>query len=216
MVMRSETLRRSRERTAASRRDGSWVGLAREMPMWEPPRKWIRLTSPMSRGVTWSISPCMIHSKPSRRPSTSTPSSRARMVAAPMTLLTPGAGPPPTRIARVLRSVTAASRARAAWLTRPQLLQRALYIHPRHVLAPGEFEVGVVHRLRRVVRGVRCRRDRFVLEPRAHERRRGLGDLLRPARDPAQDDACVGHLGAVPPDPSRDAQHRKVERSAAP
>src|SRR6266849_3278737 len=36
----------------------------------------------------------MIHSKPSRTPSTSTASSRARMVAAPMTLLIPGAGAP--------------------------------------------------------------------------------------------------------------------------
>src|SRR6184192_182547 len=59
----------------------------------------------MSSGVTCSMSPCMIHSNPSRTPSTSTASSRARMVAAPMTLLMPGAGPPPTRIARVLRSV---------------------------------------------------------------------------------------------------------------
>ena len=48
---------------------------------------------------TWSMSPCMSHSKPSRMPTTSTPSRRARIVAAPMTLLMPGAGPPPTRIA---------------------------------------------------------------------------------------------------------------------
>src|SRR5882762_3133942 len=61
----------------------------------------------MSSGVTWSMSPCMIHSNPSRTPSTSTASSRARIVAAPMTLLIPGAGPPPTRIARVFRSVIA-------------------------------------------------------------------------------------------------------------
>ena len=37
--------------------------------------------------------------KPSRTPMTSTPSSAARMVAAPITLLIPGAGPPPTRMA---------------------------------------------------------------------------------------------------------------------
>src|SRR5437870_7433388 len=61
----------------------------------------------MSSGVTWSMSPCMIHSNPSRMPSTSTASNRARIVAAPMTLLIPGAGPPPTRIARVFRSVIA-------------------------------------------------------------------------------------------------------------
>src|SRR2546429_448498 len=52
----------------------------------------------MSSGVTWSMSPCMIHSNPSRTPSTSTASNRARMVAAPITLLMPGAGPPPTRL----------------------------------------------------------------------------------------------------------------------
>src|SRR6184192_4041607 len=105
MVMSCETLRRSKASTALSRCAGSFVGLAREIPIYEPPRKWIRLTSPMSSGVTCSMSPCMIHSNPSRTPSTSTASSRARMVAAPMTLLMPGAGPPPTRIARVLRSV---------------------------------------------------------------------------------------------------------------
>src|SRR5256885_109205 len=75
--------------------------------MYPPPRKWIRLTSPMSSGVTCSMSPCMIHSNPSRTPSTSTASRRARIVAAPMTLLIPGAGPPPTRIASVFRSVIA-------------------------------------------------------------------------------------------------------------
>jgi hypothetical protein len=41
----------------------------------------------------------MIQSKPSRMPRTSTPSSWLRIVAAEMTLLIPGAGPPPTRIA---------------------------------------------------------------------------------------------------------------------
>src|SRR5882724_9869820 len=65
----------------------------------------------MSSGVTWSMSPCMIHSNPSRTPTTSTASNRARMVAAPITLLIPGAGPPPTRIASVLRSVIAVPRA---------------------------------------------------------------------------------------------------------
>src|SRR5229473_5423640 len=65
----------------------------------------------MSSGVTWSMSPCMIHSNPSRMPSTSTASNRARIVAAPITLLIPGAGPPPTRIARVFRSVMVVPRA---------------------------------------------------------------------------------------------------------
>ena len=48
----------------------------------------------------------MIHSKPSRMPTTSTPSSRPRMVAALITLLMPGAGPPPTRIASLLVTAT--------------------------------------------------------------------------------------------------------------
>ena len=99
IVISCETLSRSSEITVFSRCSGSLVGLAREMPMCEPPRKWMRLTSSIVSGRTWSMLPCMIHSKPSRMPSTSTPSSRPRMVAAPMTLLMPGAGPPPTRIA---------------------------------------------------------------------------------------------------------------------
>ena len=45
----------------------------------------------------------MSHSKPSSIPSTSTSSSAARIVAAAITLLIPGAGPPPTRIASRLR-----------------------------------------------------------------------------------------------------------------
>ena len=60
--------------------------------MCDPPRKWMRLTAGMSSGFAWAMSPCMIHSKPSSRPSTSTSSSAARMVAAPITLLIPGAG----------------------------------------------------------------------------------------------------------------------------
>src|SRR5687767_10897767 len=51
----------------------------------------------------------MIHSKPSRIPMTSMPSTSARMVAAAITLLMPGAGPPPTRIASFLGCVTAQS-----------------------------------------------------------------------------------------------------------
>src|SRR5207244_5304391 len=51
------------------------------------------------------------HSNPSRMPSTSTASNRARIVAAPITLLIPGAGPPPTRIASVFRSVMILPRA---------------------------------------------------------------------------------------------------------
>ena len=36
--------------TAFSRCCGSFVGLAREMPMCEPPRKWMRLTSSIVSG----------------------------------------------------------------------------------------------------------------------------------------------------------------------
>ena len=85
--------------TAFSRPAGSRDGFAREIPMCDPPRKWIRLTTSMVNGVTWSISPCTIHSKPSRMPMTLTSSRQLRIVAALMTLLMPGAGPPATRIA---------------------------------------------------------------------------------------------------------------------
>src|SRR5262245_15596254 len=42
--------------------------------------------------------PFMIQLKPSWMPTTSKPERTARMVAAPMTALMPGAGPPPTRM----------------------------------------------------------------------------------------------------------------------
>ena len=102
MVMSCETFSRSSDMTVFSSRLGSFVGFARAMPRCEPPRKWMRLTASIVSGITWSMSPCMIHSKPSRMPMTSIPSRRARIVAAPMTLLMPGAGPPPTRMARLL------------------------------------------------------------------------------------------------------------------
>ena len=78
---------------------GLFVGFAREMPSVEPPRKWMRPVSAMVSGVTRDVSPSMSHRKPSWMPTTWTPERHARMVAAPMTLLMPGAGPPPTRIA---------------------------------------------------------------------------------------------------------------------
>src|SRR5215831_12187672 len=52
----------------------------------------------MPSGTTWLVCPCISHSNPSRMPRTSTPSMTLRIVAAPMTLLMPGAGPPPTRM----------------------------------------------------------------------------------------------------------------------
>ena len=96
------TFSRSSEMTVFSRCAGSCVGLAREMPMCEPPRKWMRLTLSMVSGVTCSTSPCISHSNPSRMPTTSMPSSSARMVAALITLLIPGAGPPADEDAHVL------------------------------------------------------------------------------------------------------------------
>ena len=67
------TLSRSSELTVCSSSAGSVVGLARAMPRCEPPRKWMRLTASMVSGVTWSTSPCISHSNPSRMPTTSTP-----------------------------------------------------------------------------------------------------------------------------------------------
>ena len=86
-------------RAPARRCFGLFVGFAREMPRYEPPRKWMRLASAIVSGMTCDVSPSMIQRKPSWMPSTSTPERQARMVAAPMTLLMPGAGPPPTRMA---------------------------------------------------------------------------------------------------------------------
>src|SRR6185436_13202676 len=59
----------------------------------------MRLTSSRLSGRTSSTRPCMRRSNPSRIPRTSTPCSSARMVAALITLLIPGAGPPPTKMA---------------------------------------------------------------------------------------------------------------------
>src|SRR5918912_1147541 len=55
----------------------------------------MRLTSSIDSGTAQPLSPCISRLKPSRMPTTPTPATRARMVAAPMTLLIPGAGPPP-------------------------------------------------------------------------------------------------------------------------
>ena len=104
MVIRCVTSRRSSERMVFSSSWGSAVGLARAMPMIEPPREWMRLTPSIWRGRTWSMLPRMIHSNPSWIPSTSTPSRTQRIVAAPITALIPGAGPPPTTIATFLCS----------------------------------------------------------------------------------------------------------------
>src|SRR5581483_11487879 len=59
----------------------------------------MRLTSSIVKGTTWSVRPSMIHRKPSLMPRTSMPDNDARIVVEAMTLLIPGAGPPPARIA---------------------------------------------------------------------------------------------------------------------
>src|SRR3989442_1033181 len=103
-----------------------------------------------------------------------------------------------------------------------QLRKRPRDVLPRHLLAPGQIEVGVVHRLRGAVRGVRGGRYALVRQIGSHERGAGLGDLLRPARHAAEDNARLYDSSPLPAprfllplDPCRDAQHREVERSAA-
>ncbi len=59
----------------------------------------MRLVSLIESGITCVVSPCIIHLNPSWMPSTSTPERHARIVAAPITLLIPGAGPPAQRMA---------------------------------------------------------------------------------------------------------------------
>src|SRR5688572_17998542 len=56
----------------------------------------MRLTSSIESGCTCPVLPSISHLNPSTKPSTSEPPSRLRMVTAPITLLIPGAGPPPT------------------------------------------------------------------------------------------------------------------------
>src|ERR671912_153934 len=56
----------------------------------------MRLTSSIESGCTCPVLPSISHLNPSTKPRTSEPPSRLRMVTAPITLLIPGAGPPPT------------------------------------------------------------------------------------------------------------------------
>src|SRR5215510_2490687 len=63
--------------------------------------------------MTLLTSPCMIHLNPCSIPKTFLPSSRQRIVAAPITPLIPGAGPPPTNMATV--SFIENSPSRSVW-----------------------------------------------------------------------------------------------------
>src|SRR5438093_12352116 len=74
------------------------VGLARDVNRMDPPNTWIRETSVIVSGCTFEVSPLIRCSKPSRIPTTSQPVFRASIVAAEITELIPGAGPPPHRI----------------------------------------------------------------------------------------------------------------------
>src|SRR5438876_11428366 len=80
-----------------------------------------------------------------------------------------------------------------------QLRKRTRDVHPRHLLSPGQIEVGVVHRLRGAVRGVRGGRYALVRQIGSHERGAGLGDLLRPARHAAEHDARLYDSSRSPP-----------------
>ena len=98
MVMSWVTPSRCKDSTTATMSSSFLVGFAREVPRMDPPEKWMRLTSPSLSGLMSSSLPFIRRSNPSRMPSTSTPCKRARIVAALITLLMPGAGPPPTKI----------------------------------------------------------------------------------------------------------------------
>ena len=81
---------------------GSLVGLAREMPRYDPPRKWMVLVFSGVSWSTWSVSPAMTQRKPSCSPTTSTLAVLAAAVTAAMTWLMPGAGPPAQAMASFL------------------------------------------------------------------------------------------------------------------
>src|SRR5439155_11020801 len=83
----------------------------------EPPRAWIRDTSVIESGRTCAVDPWMRCSNPSRIPITSQPEFTASIVAAEMTELIPGAGPPPHRIPSLgLRSPMGGPRRVRAWM----------------------------------------------------------------------------------------------------
>src|SRR5918992_1689533 len=61
---------------------------------------------------------------------------------------------------------------------RTNVLQRALHVDADHLLPPAQREVGVVHRLRRSVGGVRRRANGALIETRPHDRFGRCGDFL--------------------------------------
>src|SRR6266545_2318587 len=104
----------------------------------------------------------------------------------------------------------------------PQLRERPRAVHPRHLLPPRKIEVGVIHRLRGTVCGVRGRRYALVRQISPHKRRAGFRDLLRPARDAPEHNSGLGDLSrfsfplsCLPLHPYRHAEDGEVERSPA-
>ena len=81
------------------------VGLARDVNRIEPPSAWMRDTSGMPSATVWSVAPSIRWAKPSMIPTTSHPEFTASIVAAEMTELIPGAGPPPQRIPSLTRAL---------------------------------------------------------------------------------------------------------------
>ena len=79
---------------------GDLVGFSREVPRIEPPSRCTRDTSSIASGCSPDGSRRTRCLNPSRMPMTSKPWLSASMVAAEMTALMPGAGPPPTRMPR--------------------------------------------------------------------------------------------------------------------
>ena len=77
---------------------GDLVGFSREVPSTDPPARCTRDTSSMASGRSFSALRRTRFLKPSWIPMTSKPSLIASIAAAEMTVLMPGAGPPPTRM----------------------------------------------------------------------------------------------------------------------
>ena len=74
------------------------VGFSREVPSTEPPARWTRDTSSMASGRSFDgVAPDQVL-EAVRMPTTSKPSLIASIAADEMTVLMPGAGPPPTRM----------------------------------------------------------------------------------------------------------------------
>src|SRR5215472_17003352 len=99
---------------------------------------------------------------------------------------------PPIPIARPKARPRTRSSLPGLLMSTPQLLEGPLHVHAGHLLAPRKIEIGVVHRLRGAVGGIRGFRDRFIFERRPDQRRSGLRDVLRITRDSAEHHPSVG------------------------